>query len=152
METTGSHCWFSSGDRNSRGTLQSGAETYGIVFYATEAASSQEHICISGAISSSYLIKRETMESATKAFITWISPESYCVRILLISPFCSFHQPPQFATPLNLQTASCEFPGWGCWLLSENAVEECSSVIIDLKHLACRLLFTAHMAIICWCS
>lgn len=33
-------------------------------------------------------------------------------------------------------------------LLSENAVEDYSSMIIDLKHLAC-LLFTAHMGVIC---
>lgn len=43
METMGSHYWFLFGDENGRGTLQSGAETYGIVFSTTEPASSQKH-------------------------------------------------------------------------------------------------------------
>lgn len=46
METMGSRDWFLFADRNGRGTLQSGAETYGIVFSTTEPASSQEHMHI----------------------------------------------------------------------------------------------------------
>lgn len=43
MEIMGSHYWFLFGEGNGRGTLQSGAETYGIVFSTREPASSQEH-------------------------------------------------------------------------------------------------------------
>lgn len=67
-----------------------------VLFSPQQSASSQErtHICSE---QRDYLPvshqEAEKIKSATKAFITLISPESYCMLLLSISPFCTFHHP-----------------------------------------------------------
>lgn len=116
METMGSHYWFLYGDRNGRETLQSGAETYGIVFSTTQPASSQEHTLIhSERRTRLHISHQESLDLIShKSIYHFISPESHCMLILSIIPLCICHHPHLFATPLNFQTAFCHLPGSGC--------------------------------------
>ena len=146
----GSHYWFLFGDRNGRRTLQSGAETYGIVFSTTEPASSQKHTHIrSEQCDWLHISNQERIDQISHKSIYHVNITRGLLHAHIIyQPFRTSSHPHLFATPPNSQTAFLRFPRLRV-LLSENAAEDYSSMIIDLKHLACLLLFTAHMAIIC---
>lgn len=124
----------------SGGTLPSGAETYGIVSPTREPASSQNTHSFSANGASRQQERLD--QSDIRAFITFTSPESYCVLIFSLNSSLS---------PLSSSVCNTsQFPKSVLWfprprvLLSENAAEDYSSMIIDLKHLACHL-FLLHI-------
>lgn len=61
----------------------------------------------SSVISSTYPIKRDSIRSAAEAFITLISPESYCLLIFSINAFRAF-------SVCNTSSFPNDFPGSGC--------------------------------------